>query len=99
MRAHGDGAHGVTGIFSWPRWVDSWPLSAIPTMLRRRLSDAAGVDAAGERGRDGVELGFQAAVVGAGPTAVHQVPDGVSPFFPGLLDLWGLGGFDGTGAK
>jgi hypothetical protein len=36
---------------------------AIPTMLRRRLSDAAGVDAAGERGRDGVELGFQAGVL------------------------------------
>jgi hypothetical protein len=26
----------VTGIFSWPRWIDSWPLPAIPTMLWRR---------------------------------------------------------------
>src|SRR5215469_14327545 len=26
----------VTGIFSWPRWIDSWPLPAIPTVLWRR---------------------------------------------------------------
>src|SRR5215471_11746613 len=26
----------VTGIFSWPRWIDSWPLPAIPTMLWQR---------------------------------------------------------------
>jgi len=40
----------------------------------------------------GVELVFQAGVVGAGPAAVYQVQDVISPFFPGFLDLWGLGG-------
>ena len=26
----------VTVIFSWPRWVDSWPLQAIPVTRRLR---------------------------------------------------------------
>ena len=37
--------------------------------------------------------------MGAGPVALHEVPDRVTAEFPGLLDLWGLGGLDGSGGE
>jgi hypothetical protein len=58
-----------------------------------------GVNRSGERGREGVEFGLEAGVVGAGSAALHEVPDRVSSQFPGLLDFWGLGGLDGSGGK
>jgi hypothetical protein len=44
-----------------------------------------------------VEFGFEAGVVGA--VALEQVPDRVPPVLPGLLNLWGLGGLNGSGGE
>ncbi len=60
---------------------------------------AWGADRSGERGREGVELGLEAGVVGARAAALHEVPDRVTSQFPGLLDFWGLGGLDGSGSE